>query len=63
MSDGSDWNSGCKAKFNLLSCLKPDEVKFVEIPFTGYYGFDLDFNGTPISLKDYSDICLKNFRC
>ncbi|KAK1377511.1 putative receptor protein kinase ZmPK1 [Heracleum sosnowskyi] len=61
-SDQSDWNSGCKPKFNISSCLKPDEVKFLEIPHSDYYGFDLN-NSNPISFRACRDLCLEDCRC
>ncbi|KAL8102304.1 hypothetical protein AgCh_026985 [Apium graveolens] len=61
-SDESDWNSGCKAKFNLSVCLKSDEVKFIEIPYLDYYGFDLNYS-KPITFKDCRDLCLDDCRC
>ncbi|WOH11065.1 hypothetical protein DCAR_0830544 [Daucus carota subsp. sativus] len=61
-SDQSDWNSGCKPKFNISSCLKPDEVKFLEIPHTDYYGFDLN-NSNPITFEACRDICLGDCLC
>ncbi|XP_074338439.1 putative receptor protein kinase ZmPK1 [Apium graveolens] len=61
-SDPSDWNGGCKAKFNNSICLKPDEVKFVAIPHVDYYGFDLN-NSKPISFSACRDLCLGDCRC
>ncbi|KAI8556707.1 hypothetical protein RHMOL_Rhmol05G0274800 [Rhododendron molle] len=59
--DPSDWNQGCKPKFN-LSCSNPDQpVKFVELLYSDYYGFDL--NTTKISFDDCKEICLKDCRC
>ncbi|KAK1377513.1 putative receptor protein kinase ZmPK1 [Heracleum sosnowskyi] len=62
MSDPSDWNGGCKAKFNISICLKADEVKFVAIRHVDYYGFDLN-NSNPISFSACRDLCLGDCRC
>ncbi|KAG5550300.1 hypothetical protein RHGRI_015306 [Rhododendron griersonianum] len=58
--DPSDWNQGCKPKFN-LSCSNPQPVKFVELLYSDYYGFDL--NTTKISFDACKEICLKDCRC
>ncbi|XP_074338640.1 putative receptor protein kinase ZmPK1 [Apium graveolens] len=62
MSDQSDWNGGCKAKFNISNCLKPDEVKFLAIPHVDYYGFDLTIS-SPISFSACRDLCLGDCEC
>ncbi|KAL1804726.1 hypothetical protein ACET3Z_027794 [Daucus carota] len=62
ISDQSDWNSGCKAKFDLSICLKPEEVKFLEVPYVDYYGFDLNYTRS-VTFKDCRKLCLEDCRC
>lgn len=61
VSDPSDWNKGCKPQFNLTSS-NSQRVKFLEIPHTDYYGFDLNFSA-PITFEACREICLGDFRC
>ncbi|KAK1377516.1 putative receptor protein kinase ZmPK1 [Heracleum sosnowskyi] len=61
-SDQSDWNSGCKPTFDLSVFLKPDEVKFLEIPYLDYYGFDLNYR-TNITFKNCRELCLGDYQC
>ncbi|KAK6146883.1 hypothetical protein DH2020_017795 [Rehmannia glutinosa] len=61
VNDPSDWNSGCKAKFD-QTLLNSRRVKFVEIPHTDYYGFDLNTT-TGVTLEACRDMCLNDFRC
>ncbi|KAG5550301.1 hypothetical protein RHGRI_015307 [Rhododendron griersonianum] len=58
--DPSDWNRGCKPKFN-LSCSNLQPVKFVELLYSDYYGYDL--NTTKISFDACKEICLTDCRC
>lgn len=62
ISDSSDWNGGCKPKFNITCASNSEQVKFVELPHTDYYGFDLN-NSNPISFNACRDICLGDCRC
>ncbi|PSS32634.1 Receptor protein kinase [Actinidia chinensis var. chinensis] len=59
--DPRDWNQGCKPKFN-RSCSDSQEVKFVELLNTDFYGFDLNFT-RPISFNACRDICLMDCHC
>ncbi|CBI30482.3 unnamed protein product, partial [Vitis vinifera] len=61
VSDPSDWSKGCKSKFN-HSCSQPQQVKFVELPQTDYYGFDLDYSPS-VSLEACRKICLEDCLC
>ncbi|KAL6987676.1 hypothetical protein U1Q18_013425 [Sarracenia purpurea var. burkii] len=61
VSDPTDWNQGCKPQF-IPFCSNPQQVKFVELPYTDYYGFDLNYS-TSISMEDCREICLKDCRC
>ncbi|THG10290.1 hypothetical protein TEA_010550 [Camellia sinensis var. sinensis] len=61
VSDPSDWNQGCKPKFN-LSCSNSQQIKFVELPYTNYYGFDLNYS-PGVSIQDYRNLCLDDCRC
>ncbi|KAL3640672.1 hypothetical protein CASFOL_015640 [Castilleja foliolosa] len=60
-SDSKNWNAGCKAKFN-QTLLKSRNVKFIEIPHTDYYGFDLNATNT-VTFETCRAACLNDFRC
>ncbi|KAJ9694811.1 hypothetical protein PVL29_010337 [Vitis rotundifolia] len=61
VSDPSDWSKGCKSKFN-HSCSQPQQVKFVELPQTDYYGFDLNYSQS-VSMEACRKICLDDCLC
>lgn len=61
MNDPSDWNIGCKPTFNQKG-LDSREVKFLEIPHTDFYGFDLN-TSYAVTLDVCREICVKDFRC
>ncbi|KAI8013811.1 putative receptor protein kinase ZmPK1 [Camellia lanceoleosa] len=61
VSDPSDWNQGCKPKFN-LSCSNSQQMKFVELPYTDYYGFDLNYSPS-ISIQGCRNLCLDDCHC
>nr|GEX61290.1 putative receptor protein kinase ZmPK1 [Tanacetum cinerariifolium] len=54
--DPTDLSQGCKPYFN-KTCVDSTEFKFVEMLYTDYYGFDLNFS-SPISFEACRDICL-----
>ncbi|KAJ8631805.1 hypothetical protein MRB53_025128 [Persea americana] len=60
VNDPADWNKGCKPKFK-TSC-DSQQVRFVELPYTDYYGFDLNYT-QGISLEECRKICLKDCSC
>ena len=59
VSDPSDWIKGCKPNFNRTCSQK---VKFVELPLTDYYGFDLNYSRS-VSLEACRKICLEDCSC
>ncbi|KAG8376955.1 hypothetical protein BUALT_Bualt09G0117900 [Buddleja alternifolia] len=61
VNNANDWNAGCKATFNetLLNSL---QVKFLELPHTDFYGFDLNATN-PTTWETCRDMCLVDFRC
>ncbi|KAK2972280.1 hypothetical protein RJ640_014338 [Escallonia rubra] len=61
-SDPSDWNQGCKPTFK-RTCPDSEQMKFVEIPNTDYFGFDLTQRNGPISVNACRDLCLQDCRC
>ncbi|KAL8039314.1 hypothetical protein ABFX02_10G027800 [Erythranthe guttata] len=61
VKDSSDWNSGCNATFD-ETLLNSEKVKFLEIPHTDFYGFDLN-STSPVTLETCRDLCLKDYRC
>ncbi|THG12917.1 putative receptor protein kinase ZmPK1 [Camellia sinensis] len=56
VSGPSDWNQGCKPKFN-LSCSNSQQMQFVELPYTDYCGFDLNYSPS-VSIQDCRNLCL-----
>ncbi|GJX57968.1 putative receptor protein kinase ZmPK1 [Tanacetum coccineum] len=61
LSDPTDLSHGCKPSFN-QTCDKSTRFKFLPLPYTDYYGYDLNFS-SPISFEACRDICLKDCRC
>ncbi|XP_010262647.1 PREDICTED: putative receptor protein kinase ZmPK1 [Nelumbo nucifera] len=59
--DPSDWNKGCKPKFN-RTCDQTQQYGFVEVPHTDFWGFDLDYNPSS-SLEHCMKLCLENCSC
>ncbi|KAK1321014.1 putative receptor protein kinase ZmPK1 [Acorus calamus] len=60
MTDRSDWNRGCKPKFN-LSC-DQQKIKLVELPHTDFWGYDFTFN-INMSFETCRNICMSNCNC
>uniref|UniRef100_A0A5B7ACC2 Receptor-like serine/threonine-protein kinase n=1 Tax=Davidia involucrata TaxID=16924 RepID=A0A5B7ACC2_DAVIN len=61
VSNASDWNEGCKPMFN-RTCPNSQPVKFVQLPHTDFYGFDLNYSKL-ISIEACRDICLGDCQC
>ncbi|XP_010251720.1 PREDICTED: putative receptor protein kinase ZmPK1 [Nelumbo nucifera] len=61
MKEPSNWNSGCKPKFK-GRCYQPQQVKFVELPHTDFYGFDLG-PGQSVTLESCKNQCLQECSC
>ncbi|KAL8526839.1 hypothetical protein ACS0TY_015903 [Phlomoides rotata] len=59
--DPSNWNEGCKAMFN-ATLLLSRKVKFLEVPHTDFYGFDLNTTN-PVTLEACKRMCFEDFRC
>ncbi|XP_004300866.1 PREDICTED: putative receptor protein kinase ZmPK1-like [Fragaria vesca subsp. vesca] len=57
--DKTDWNKGCKPKFN-LTCSDP--VKFIEMPNADFYGFDVKKDAS-ITLEACRKLCIDDCRC
>lgn len=60
-NDPSDWIKGCSPLFN-LSCDR-NELDFMELPNTDYYGYDLVTYGIGISLQECRNRCLSDCKC
>lgn len=62
----SNWNEGCRPKFNRTcvekSALKQENVKYLELFNTDYYGFDLNFTKA-ISYEECKRICDEDCSC
>ncbi|KAJ4971700.1 hypothetical protein NE237_004799 [Protea cynaroides] len=61
MADLQDWNKGCKPMFN-LSCNQTQEVRFLKLPQTDFYGYDLNFP-SPVSFITCKNHCLESCDC
>ncbi|XP_042511631.1 putative receptor protein kinase ZmPK1 [Macadamia integrifolia] len=61
VTDPHDWNKGCKPKFN-LSCNPTQKVRFMKLPQTDFYGFDLAFQ-QPVSYGNCMNLCLNACDC
>ncbi|XP_030440364.1 putative receptor protein kinase ZmPK1 [Syzygium oleosum] len=62
MSEPSDWNNGCKPKFNFTCSSKSQDVKFLALPNTDYYGFDAIYNNSA-SFNFCRQACLDDCSC
>ncbi|XP_062004105.1 putative receptor protein kinase ZmPK1 [Rosa rugosa] len=61
MTDPSDWSKGCSPPFNLTHDSK--KLDFMELPYTDYYGSDLDTYHMGISFEECRNTCLNDSRC
>uniref|UniRef100_A0A0D3ESB4 Receptor-like serine/threonine-protein kinase n=3 Tax=Oryza TaxID=4527 RepID=A0A0D3ESB4_9ORYZ len=60
MVDPQNWSKGCRPTFS-YNCGK-ERYKFIEIPQTDFYDFDLGFNQS-ISFEECQNICLSTCSC
>ncbi|KAF3775447.1 G-type lectin S-receptor-like serine/threonine-protein kinase [Nymphaea thermarum] len=56
----TDWTQGCKPEFNIV-CNRT-EVKFIKLPHTDFYGYDLN-NQTKVSFEACQNICKNDCNC
>ncbi|XP_042511632.1 putative receptor protein kinase ZmPK1 [Macadamia integrifolia] len=61
MTDPQDWSNGCKPKFN-QSCNQTQNVTFMKIPQSDFYGFDLE-PLQPVSLETCMNHCSNVCNC
>ncbi|XP_020277068.1 putative receptor protein kinase ZmPK1 isoform X2 [Asparagus officinalis] len=61
MKDASDWSKGCKPRFN-ISCESHQEMEFVELPKTDFWGFDLNYTPS-VALEYCKKRCRDDCRC
>ncbi|KAH6806247.1 hypothetical protein C2S51_031078 [Perilla frutescens var. frutescens] len=61
VNDPSNWNAGCNPAFN-QTLLLSQKVKFLQVPHTDFYGFDLNTT-FPVTLETCRDMCVQDFRC
>ncbi|KAI6675141.1 hypothetical protein NL676_003047 [Syzygium grande] len=62
MKEPSNWNKGCKPKFNFTCCSKSRDVKFVALPNTDYSGFNAVKNNNA-SFNSCRQACLDDCSC
>ncbi|XP_010256777.1 PREDICTED: putative receptor protein kinase ZmPK1 [Nelumbo nucifera] len=60
-SDPVDWNKGCKPKFT-RTCNQTQQFKFVELPYTDFWGYDLDYQEQS-SLEHCRELCRAKCSC
>ncbi|KVH95041.1 Apple-like protein [Cynara cardunculus var. scolymus] len=60
-SNPTDLTQGCKPTFK-KRCKNSTRFGFLGLPYTDYYGFDLNFSSS-ISFESCRDICLKDCGC
>ncbi|XP_047326333.1 putative receptor protein kinase ZmPK1 [Impatiens glandulifera] len=64
-TDSSDWSKGCTPRFN-LSCgvsISNDELDFIKLLNTDYYGNDLNTYGIGMSFEKCKNACLNDCKC
>ncbi|WOL20609.1 hypothetical protein Cni_G29414 [Canna indica] len=66
MSDPTNWNKGCKAKFN-ISCGNDtrhrQQMHFIELPLTDFYGFDMSTYSTMMTFEACRNDCMRSCDC
>lgn len=60
-NDPVDLSQGCKPTFN-ITCEASSKFDFLPLPYTDYYGFDLNFS-SQVSFQACRNICLADCRC
>lgn len=61
MANTSDWNEGCRRKTD-MACDNPRKVKFLQLPDTDFWGFDLNYTPS-VSFKRCSNLCRGDCSC
>jgi hypothetical protein len=61
-ADRSDWSRGCRPTFGNSTAVARDQVKFVELPHTDFWGFDLN-NSEFLSLDACQAQCVGEPSC
>ncbi|KAG0477539.1 hypothetical protein HPP92_012258 [Vanilla planifolia] len=62
MSDPSNWSMGCKPWFNLSCDTKTEDMEFMSLPYTDFWGFDFSA-AKLISFGECKKMCLSDCRC
>ncbi|PKA51982.1 Putative receptor protein kinase ZmPK1 [Apostasia shenzhenica] len=62
MTDPGNWRFGCKPKFNVTCKMKPEELEFLLLPHTDFWGYDLNATGL-LSLNECMNRCLIDCSC
>ncbi|CAK9143547.1 unnamed protein product [Ilex paraguariensis] len=60
-NDPSDWSKGCSPRFN-LTC-DPLAWDFIELQYTDYFGYDMDFYGRNMTFEACRNACLSDCKC
>ncbi|XP_073009175.1 putative receptor protein kinase ZmPK1 [Typha latifolia] len=61
LTDPTDWRKGCKRMFN-FSCDRPEQLRFIELPHSDYWGFDRKYNSS-VSLRYCWNLCKEDCNC
>ncbi|KAL5228832.1 hypothetical protein ABZP36_017097 [Zizania latifolia] len=68
MTDRRDWRRGCRPLFSIGNCSQgaaspsSEQFKFVMVPQTDFYGFDVAFNQS-VTFEQCRDQCLRMCQC
>ncbi|PKA63136.1 Putative receptor protein kinase ZmPK1 [Apostasia shenzhenica] len=62
LMEPSNWVSGCQPRFNLTCQMKDEELEFMRLPFTDFWGFDYNATGGT-SLNECKNRCLSDCNC
>uniref|UniRef100_A0A0D9V3Y6 Receptor-like serine/threonine-protein kinase n=1 Tax=Leersia perrieri TaxID=77586 RepID=A0A0D9V3Y6_9ORYZ len=66
INDSRDWRKGCKPTFAVGNCSRgappPERYKFIKVPHTDFYGFDLWYNES-VTFKQCRDMCRNMCQC
>ncbi|XAR68898.1 Non-specific serine/threonine protein kinase [Bertholletia excelsa] len=62
-NDPSDWFKGCSPLFNLTCNQTDDDIGFISLPKTDYFGYDLNTYSTGVSFETCKNACLTDCKC
>ncbi|CAD6237543.1 unnamed protein product [Miscanthus lutarioriparius] len=67
MVDRHDWRQGCRPMYSVPNCSQeapPEQrFKFVEVPHTDFYGYDVGYNASSDTFEHCKKLCLEMCSC